>query len=1189
MASNATIGILRALLTADTSQFDAAMASSAKAINSWSANFSKFGLSAQQVGSVALNELTRSSNAIDKFAKQFSGAGIAKQADEMAAAITRIGGASTLTESEMRKVNSVVTEAIAKYEALGLSAPKHLTDLANATKTVESGWDKAESALNVFGLSLQSLSLAAAGAALMSMGKAAVEFAGHLQDLSARTGISVQDLQKFNAAGEQVGVGLDTIATGANRLQKSLVEGNPAAVAALDKLGLSAQQLMAVSPGTMLEEISRALGKIPDPAQRSAIAMELLGRNGAELLPLLTADLDKLTDGVITMSDRTIENLDRVGDAWQRFKISIESELANAATFAADHPIKFLVQFVKQGAGAPTTGDEIKAQLDSDVSAQLPNLVKTAQAGIQPFMDTFRDAGVTIKKATDAEREFFAAGGDDAAKKAIAAAKAYADAVKALVQEWTGEKALETAQLWSEALKEAGGSAELTTDDLKKITEQVQKWIEAGIDVPENLRAIWRENQTWDGILRASNTDILKLTGTVTQSTKSLLAYGDAQLDADQKFQSLIVPASKFSQILKDLPGTPVKISLPPPSDLDKLTADLHGLAHGLDLLANSGDNAFSHIVRDIQLGVASALQFTQALRGVQAQGASTAEQLAGYATMVGAVVQGTIALGNAIDRADTQRTRNRLSADIQKQFGVTPDSNLLDQIQNSTSPADFQALQNASGHSIFSSNFAQLQAQFQALVNLPSIMKAAGALTAESTRNFEQQAMQLFDFIKLGGSTGQKAMDALSASIEMFAAQAEKTGGLWDASFQQIIAKAKEAGLSIDGINQAIQGQQSKLGGALTNVVGGFTGEHADTIKKIQDLQSGDQSGDVTQQIADLRAGAAGAADEFDRLSRIALNSFNTLVASGMTADQAIATIGPSIDGLISDASALGLQGNSAFQELSRWRTLTQQFAPLISEAGSLNDVLTATANLGGLTADAFADMQAQGEAAYQQLIAAGFTQQEAEKQIAPLIQTEIQLHKDKGLAIDEGTQALYDQMVADGTLSAQQESTNDILIDGFTAIITAVGGDIPDAFKKMAKSGQSAASDIQDALDKIQAPDLTGSVHWNVDAPIVPGGSDLPVPSEPSPQFGFPGGTYGLYQDFGTGTPVVLHGEERVMTKHEAAGPSITVHNTISAFDTTGIDRVLIRMANMLRDNDAGGRPISHYTNMRDALGIR
>jgi truncated hemoglobin YjbI len=60
---------------------------------------------------------------LNKMIDEFSGQKVANEAALMTRAIGELGGASTLTEKEMQRVNGVLTEAIAKCDALGEQAP----------------------------------------------------------------------------------------------------------------------------------------------------------------------------------------------------------------------------------------------------------------------------------------------------------------------------------------------------------------------------------------------------------------------------------------------------------------------------------------------------------------------------------------------------------------------------------------------------------------------------------------------------------------------------------------------------------------------------------------------------------------------------------------------------------------------------------------------------------------------------------------------------------------------------------------------------------------------------------------------------------------------------------------------------------------------------------------------------------
>lgn len=73
---------------------------------------------------------------LSSMVNSFSGTNLFRQAELTAEAVTRIGGASKLTEAEQKKVNRTVEEALAKYRALGQEAPPHLQKLAAETKQV---------------------------------------------------------------------------------------------------------------------------------------------------------------------------------------------------------------------------------------------------------------------------------------------------------------------------------------------------------------------------------------------------------------------------------------------------------------------------------------------------------------------------------------------------------------------------------------------------------------------------------------------------------------------------------------------------------------------------------------------------------------------------------------------------------------------------------------------------------------------------------------------------------------------------------------------------------------------------------------------------------------------------------------------------------------------------------------------
>jgi hypothetical protein len=121
---------------------------------------------------------------------------------------------------------------------------------------------------------------------------AAIALGGQLNDLSARTGESAGNLLILRRAFENAGAGADSVGTTINRLQRAIVEagqGSKEQAEAFAKLGLNIEELKNQTPTEQLQSVAQALSRVSNDTDRTAIAMDLLGRSGGELIPLLRA------------------------------------------------------------------------------------------------------------------------------------------------------------------------------------------------------------------------------------------------------------------------------------------------------------------------------------------------------------------------------------------------------------------------------------------------------------------------------------------------------------------------------------------------------------------------------------------------------------------------------------------------------------------------------------------------------------------------------------------------------------------------------------------------------------------------------------------------------------------------------------------------------------------------------------
>jgi hypothetical protein len=151
----------------------------------------------------------------------------------------------------------------------------------------------------------------------------ALDLGGTLSDLSASTGESAGNLLLLQRAFDNTGAGADKVGPAIAKLQNNIFgagEGSKEAVAAFGRMGLSMEDLAGKTPTQQLALVASGLTSIEDPSKRAATAIDVFGKSGAELLPLLTnfsGEMDEARATVGSMADimdRRANVFDAVGD-----------------------------------------------------------------------------------------------------------------------------------------------------------------------------------------------------------------------------------------------------------------------------------------------------------------------------------------------------------------------------------------------------------------------------------------------------------------------------------------------------------------------------------------------------------------------------------------------------------------------------------------------------------------------------------------------------------------------------------------------------------------------------------------------------------------------------------------------------------------------------------------------------------
>lgn len=242
-----------------------------------------------------ITSLEAMKTAADKVATALGGDGLFRQANAAATAITEIGGVTKLTSAEQDKYSAILDKAIAKYQAMGVSVPAAVQNIATAL-------DKSDkSLLTTVSDFLEGIPIIGQFFGAMAVEKL-VEFAldaeasaGRIADLATATGLSADALQRLSYVGQEFGVDTETMARGVEQLSEKLATGDSNATKAVEMLGLNVQALLNLGPQEAFLRIADAAGSVSDPMTKGAIAADLFGqRLGKQLLPSLSDLRDKM-------------------------------------------------------------------------------------------------------------------------------------------------------------------------------------------------------------------------------------------------------------------------------------------------------------------------------------------------------------------------------------------------------------------------------------------------------------------------------------------------------------------------------------------------------------------------------------------------------------------------------------------------------------------------------------------------------------------------------------------------------------------------------------------------------------------------------------------------------------------------------------------------------------------------------
>lgn len=241
-------------------------------------------------------------------------------------------------------------------------------------------------------------------APIVAAAKVFADTGSDMLDMSQRTGVAVEQLSTLKYAAEQSGTSMEALEGGVGKMQKALASaatGSKESQKAFSRLGLSVDELSKLSPDEQFKMIADRIAAIEDPAKKTAAAMAIFGRGGAELLPLMNdgaKGISALQAEAIglgrQMSTTDAKAAEKFGDTMDRVKGQLMAVVVRIGAAAAPALERLAEWLVKLSTHAAAFIDKNRGLIE--IAAKIGITMIAAGGALTGFGLAMRGAGVGL-------------------------------------------------------------------------------------------------------------------------------------------------------------------------------------------------------------------------------------------------------------------------------------------------------------------------------------------------------------------------------------------------------------------------------------------------------------------------------------------------------------------------------------------------------------------------------------------------------------------------------------------------------------------------------------------------------------------------------------------------------------------------------------------------------------------------
>ena len=254
---------------------------------------------------------------------------------------------------------------------------------------------------------------AAAGAAYAAhLVRQGLQAADEQAKLARQLGVTNEELATMQRAAELSGMSAGELTSNMERLNRRLgdaADGSGQAADALERIGLTAQDLENMAPDEQMETLGDALSGVGSQAERASIASDLFGRSGQRMLLLLDDAADtfdrarrEVDDFGLALDETQTDQIEQINDDFSTMSAAIRGagmQLASAFAPAIEHVASVVVSLSSAiGRWSQSMGEATRQTREL---SEAQGVLEGIQAGEEKTLEDIQEA----RNAIVAERQ----------------------------------------------------------------------------------------------------------------------------------------------------------------------------------------------------------------------------------------------------------------------------------------------------------------------------------------------------------------------------------------------------------------------------------------------------------------------------------------------------------------------------------------------------------------------------------------------------------------------------------------------------------------------------------------------------------------------------------------------------------------------------------------------------------------